>query len=207
MVRENSNRSNIAAIKALSDGYFSAHLIIQNDGQMLFSGYKPLVGIPTSANATTTTTAFQNGGGFGSLGFQRNMLANVGTPITTPIIRQMFGPQDNTNYQAAIIDNTGNIYGVGINTAANFGNGTLTTLTTFQQLNQYLPENKRAINIVFPSYQGFGGSTVLMQDGTMASAGISVRGWLGYETNATGTSATMPYWRYVVGFGPIDKVN
>jgi alpha-tubulin suppressor-like RCC1 family protein len=206
--RETSNRSNIAAIRSLSNGYHGADLIIQNDGQMFFSGWKALVGIPSSANSTQATTSFQNGGGFGTLGFQRNMLANVGTPITTPIIRKIYGPDNRDNYGAAIIDNTGNIYGTGYNVSGNFGIGTTTNITTsWQQLNQYLPENKRAKDVLFSGYSTVGGTIVLMQDGTIAVAGQNTRGWLPYETNATGQTTAMPYWRYAVGFGPLDKVN
>jgi hypothetical protein len=175
---------------------------------VFFSGLKSLVGIPSSANATQSTTSFQNGDGFGSLGFQRNMLANVGTPVTTPIVRYGGGPTSISQYTGAIIDNTGNVWGVGFNAGGTFGNGTVTNITTFQQLNQYFPESLRARNIMFNGYAGIqGGTIVSLEDGTIVVAGTNQSGMLPYETNATAaTSPAMPYYRYAIGFGKTDKI-
>jgi alpha-tubulin suppressor-like RCC1 family protein len=206
--RESSNRTDIAAIRGLTNTRESAHLIILDNGQVLFSGLKSLVGIPSSANATTSTPFFYNGDGFNTLGFQRNMLANVGNPITTPVVRYSAGPLTTSNYVGAIVDNTGNVYGVGYNGQGNFGNGTTTDLSTFQQLNQYFPENKRAINIIFSGYETTnGGAIVCLADGTIVTAGRNNAGSNPYEqyTGLTQTVA-MPYYRYCVGFGPIDKI-
>ena len=204
-VRENSNRSNIAAIGGFTDGRDSAHYIIQGDGQMLFSGYKPLAGIPTSANATTATTFFYNGDGFNTFGFQRNMLANVGTPIVTPRIRTTASPQTgSTYYRGVVMDNTGNVYATGYNTLANFGNGTTTNITNFQLLNQYFPgtgTTRRANDFILTGYENFhGGTIVTLRDGTMIAAGLNIRGSVPYEI--TPSSTATPYYTYVPGYEP-----
>ena len=202
-VRENSNRSNIAAIGCLNDGRDSAHLIIQNDGQVLFSGLKPLAGVPASANANTITTFFYNGDGFSSLGFQRNMLSNVGTPITTPKIHSAYSINSGSYYQGGILDNTGNLYAIGVNLLGNWGNTTTTQMLTFQYMNQYFPENKRASDFVVAGFDSnYGGATVALLDGSMISCGTNTYGACPYEIAPTTT--TMPLWKYVPGYTPAD---
>jgi alpha-tubulin suppressor-like RCC1 family protein len=172
---------------------------------MLFSGLKTLVGIPSSANATTSTPFFYNRDGFNTLGFQRNMLSNIGTPIRVPRVRYSAGPLTTANYVGAIIDNTGNVYGVGYNGVGNFGNGTTTNLSSFQQLNQYFPENKRAIDIIFAGYEtNNGGAIISLEDGSLITAGKNNCGSNPYEQYVNGESVAMPYYRYCIGFGPTD---
>ena len=204
-VRENSNRSNIAAIGGLTDSRSSAHYIIQGDGQMLFSGYKPSMGL--TANATTTTPFFYNAEGLSSLGFQRNMLANVGTPIVTPRTRSFASPATGSTYYGGIIlDNTGNVYATGYNGLGNFGNGTTTTtVAPFQLLNQYFPGtgSRIATNVVMSGYEnGHGGTIVTLRDGTMIGAGSDFRGSVPYESTPTQTPT--PFWKYIPGYTPAD---
>jgi alpha-tubulin suppressor-like RCC1 family protein len=207
-VRENSNRSNIAAIGGLTDSRSSAHYIIQGDGQMLFSGYKPTMGL---ANATTSTPFFYNAEGLSSLGFQRNMLANVGTPIVTPRVRSIASPATGyTYYGGVIMDNTGNVYATGYNGLGNFGNGTTTNITTtWQQLNQHFPgtgSTRRANDFIMSGYEnGSGGTIVTLRDGTMIGAGNNFRGTVPYETTPTQTST--PFWKYIPGYSPADVLS
>ena len=202
-VRENSNRSNIAAISTLSNGRDPNHLIIQNDGQVLFSGYKPYIGIPSSANATTSTPLFYNGDGFSSLGFQRNMLSNVGTPITAPKIHCASTPATEANYQWGILDNTGNLYAYGYNSNGNWGNTTTTDIATVQYMNQYFPFKKRAADFVLTGYgSSYGGAVIILTDGTMIGCGKNASGSIPYEP--TYSSTVMPIYKYLIGFSPTD---
>jgi hypothetical protein len=204
-IRENSNRSNIAAIGGFTSGRSGAHYIIQSDGQMLISGYKPFVGL--NANATTSTPFFYNGDGFNALGFQRNLLANVGTPIVTPRIRSFADPSTGgTYYQGVIMDNTGNVYATGYNGLGNFGNGTTTDIAPFQQLNQYFPgtgTTRQANDFLISGYTtGHGGIMVSLRDGTMIAAGNNFRGSVPYEVTPTQTS--MPFYKYIPNYTPAD---
>jgi alpha-tubulin suppressor-like RCC1 family protein len=203
-IRENSNRSNIAAIGGLTDGRNNSHYIIQNDGQMLFSGFKHLFGINSAANATQSTTFFYNGAGLSSLGFQRNMLANVGTPIVTPRTRTIASPiTGNTYYGGIILDNTGNVYATGYNTQGNFGNGTTTNIVAFQQLNQYFPgtgTGRVATNVLMSGDDTVhGGTIVVLQDGTIIAAGKNSKGSVPYQI--TPSETVTPLWSYVPGYG------
>jgi hypothetical protein len=199
-VRENSNRSNIAAIGGLTNGRDDVHFIIQNDGQMLFSGYKPMVGI---SNATTITSTFYNGDGFSSLGFQRNMLSNVGTPVVTPRIHSAFGPDTNQYYQAGILDNTGNLYAFGYNTLGNWGDTTTTDIASFKQLNQYFPSQKRATDFMMTGYlNSYGGAVIALSDGTLIGCGKNSSGSVPYEYVISGV--VVPVYKYLIGFSPVD---
>jgi hypothetical protein len=199
--RESSNRSNIVAIGGLTDGRDAAHLIIQSDGQMLFSGYKVMVGIPSSANATTSTPFFYNGDGFSSLGFQRNMLSNVG--VTTPKIHCGFSVTGGTNYQGGILDNTGNLYVTGYNSIGNWGDTTTTDITTFKYINQYFPNRQLASDFLMSgSGATHGGATIALLDGTLISCGKNVNGSAPYEYNPSSTPT--PFYRYVPGYSPSD---
>ena len=170
---------------------------------MLISGYKPFVGL--SANATVSTPFFYNGDGFNTLGFQRNMLANVGTPIVTPRIRSFAPPSTGgTYYQGIIMDNTGNVYATGYNGLGNFGNGTTTDIALWQLLNQYFPGtggSRIATNVLLSGYEnGSGGTIVALQDGTMIAAGNNFRGTVPYEVIPSQTS--MPFYKYIPGYDP-----
>jgi alpha-tubulin suppressor-like RCC1 family protein/cytoskeletal protein CcmA (bactofilin family) len=204
MTRENSNRSNIAAMGALNDGRDCAHLIIQNDGQVLFSGYKPLCGIPSAANATTTTTTFYNGDGFSSLGFQRNMLSNVGTPTMTPKIHCGASPFTGEYYQGGILDNTGNLYATGYNGVGNWGVGNTDLLTSFVQVNRFFPGQKRVSDFMFTGYQNAsGGTAIVLQDGSVIGCGKNTNGGMPYEVAISST--TIPAYRYLIGCSPLNN--
>jgi alpha-tubulin suppressor-like RCC1 family protein len=168
---------------------------------MLFSGYKLLFGL--TANATQSTPFFYNGEGLSSLGFQRNMLANVGTPIVTPRTRTIAGPQTGDDYYGGIVlDNTGNVYATGYNELGNFGNGTTQNIWLFQQLNQYFPgtgNSRVATNVIMSGYEDVhGGTIVVLQDGTMIAAGENKNGSVPYQITPSDTKT--PLWTYVPGY-------
>jgi hypothetical protein len=172
---------------------------------MLFSGYKPYAGIPSSANATASTPFFYNGDGFSSLGFQRNMLSNVGRPITTPKIHSACGPNTEGYYQVGVLDNTGNLYAYGYNTLGNWGDNTTTDMTTFQYMNQYFPLQKRASDFMMTGYtNSYGGVVIALLDGTLIGCGKNTSGSIPYEYATSST--ILPVYKYLIGFSPLDIV-
>jgi alpha-tubulin suppressor-like RCC1 family protein len=198
--RESTNRSNIAAIGTMTNSANNAHYLIQSDGQIFFAGYPRIFG----TNSTVPQTTFTAGIG----GFQRNMLANVGTPITTPIIKTSFAFSDteitNAFATTGLLDNTGNLYGCGYNGMGQLGNGiTAGTLYPFTLLNQYFPGNARAIDFTMHDWLNLSGGIVAgLQDGTVIAAGNSRYG--STPLALTESANAVPFWTYVPSFTPLN---
>jgi hypothetical protein len=170
---------------------------------VLFSGYKSLCGIPSAANATTTTTTFYNGDGFSSWGFQRNMLSNVGR-VMTPKIHCGASPFTGEYYMGGILDNTGNLYAMGYNGMGNFGVSNTDNLTSFVQLNQFFPGQKRASDFMFVGYQNAnGGTAIILQDGSVIGCGKNTNGAMPMEVAVSST--TIPAYRYLIGCSPLNN--
>jgi len=199
-VRENTNRSNIAAIGGLNMVNVG-HYIIQNDGQVLFTGNKRSFGVSVGA---TTQNVFYNGDGISSYGFQRNMLSNVGTVITTPKIKfhasaSQFQLTDTGNYWVMIKDNTGNLWATGNNIYGQLGLGNTVNINGFTYVNQFFtPANSVVYDFSMTGFITGVGSIVVLNDGRMLCAGKSDVGQAPYEIISTTT--TVPFWRPVIGF-------
>ena len=200
--RENTNRSNIAAIGGLQMVNVG-HYIIQNDGQVLFTGNKRSFGVTVGA---VTQNVFYNGDGISSYGFQRNMLANVGTFITTPKIKFCASASEQavanlSNYWAMFKDNTGNLWATGNNTIGQMGLGNTNNINGgFTYVNQFFtPANSIVHDFSMAGFLSFaGGTIVILNDGRMLTAGCNDDGQTPYEIISTNT--VVPYWRPVIGF-------
>jgi alpha-tubulin suppressor-like RCC1 family protein len=202
LVRESTNRSNIAAIGTITASSNNAHYLIQSDGQIFFAGFPRLFG----TNSTVSQTTFTAGIG----GFQRNMLANVGSPITKPKIRTSFSfDAVNTSNGFAVtvvLDNTGNLYGCGYNGQGVFGNGiTAGALYPLTLLNQYFPGNARATDFTTNGFITLSsGLAVGLRDGTMIVAGNSAYGSIPSGAILGNLANAVPFWSYVPSFTPLN---
>jgi len=198
--RESTNRSNIAAIGTITSSSNTAHYLVQSDGQIFFAGFPRLFG----TNSTVSQTTFIAGIG----AFQRNMLANVGTPITIPRIKTSFAFSDtetsNGYSTTAVLDNTGNLYGCGYNGQGQLGNGITTgALYPFTLLNQYFPGNARAVDFTMHDWLNVSGGIVAgLQDGTVIAAGNSRYG--STPLALTESANAVPFWTYCPGFTPLN---
>jgi alpha-tubulin suppressor-like RCC1 family protein/cytoskeletal protein CcmA (bactofilin family) len=200
--RENTNRSNIASIGGLQMVNVG-HYIIQNDGQVLFTGNKRSFGVTVGA---VTQNVFYNGDGISSYGFQRNMLANVGTFITTPKIAFCASASEQAvanlgNYWAMFKDNTGNLWATGNNTIGQMGLGNTNNINGgFTYVNRFFtPANSVVHDFSMSGFLQFSGATiVILNDGRMLTAGYNDNGQAPYEIVPSRT--TVPYWRPVIGF-------
>jgi alpha-tubulin suppressor-like RCC1 family protein len=199
-VRENTNRSNIAAIGGLNMVNVG-HYIIQNDGQVLFTGNKRSFGVSVGA---TTQNVFYNGDGISSYGFQRNMLANVGTFITTPQIKFHASASESqlantTAYWAMFKDNTGNLWATGNNRNGQLGVGNLVNINGFTYINQFFtPANSVVHDYNMTGFINAVGTIVVLNDGRMLCTGNNNATQAPYE--AVPSNTTVPYWRPAIGF-------
>jgi alpha-tubulin suppressor-like RCC1 family protein/cytoskeletal protein CcmA (bactofilin family) len=199
-VRENTNRSNIAAIGGLNMVNVG-HYIIQNDGQVLFTGNKRSFGVSVGA---TTQNVFYNGDGISSYGFQRNMLANVGTFITTPQIKfhasaSQFQLTDIGCYWAMFKDNTGNLWTTGNNKNGQLGVGNIDNINGFTYVNQFFtPANSAVHDFNMTGFIQSVGTIVVLNDGRMLCTGNNGAVQAPYE--AVPSNTAVPYWRPAIGF-------
>jgi alpha-tubulin suppressor-like RCC1 family protein/cytoskeletal protein CcmA (bactofilin family) len=199
-IRESTNRSNIAAIGTITATANNAHYLVQSDGQIFFAGFPRLFG----TNSAVSQTTFIAGVG----GFQRNMLANVGTPVTTPRVKSAFSFsstfQANGFATTAVLDNTGNLYGCGYNGQGIFGNGITTgALFPLTLLNQFFPGNARAVDFTMLGWVNESGGIVAgLQDGTMIATGNARQGSI--PVSLVSSPNSIPFWSYVPSFGPLN---
>jgi len=212
-IRESTNRSNIAAIGTVSCLSNNAHYIVQTDGQILFSGARNLF-VSTPATAALTFTA-------PSGGFQYNMLPSATTGIV-PRIQSACSPLNPALYYystVGLLDNTGNLYGLGYNTNGQLGTGTAipdANIYPFTLLNQYMPGNARVADFLMNQFVNRSGGTIVsLTDGTMMCVGNTWSGSIpiavappSYGTTGPlyiGNNIPVPYWTYVPGFGPQNQ--
>ena len=110
-----------------------------------------------------------------------------------------------------MLDNTGNLYGLGYNGMGQLGTGTEVSYGNqypFTLLNSYMPGNAKVTDFLTINWQIFtGGTTVARSDGTLMTAGNA--SYVGASPLATYNLLpnAIPWFTYVPGFGPQNVIS
>jgi alpha-tubulin suppressor-like RCC1 family protein len=178
-----------------------ANAVIKNDGKVYFSGRNNDNCFGNGIANNSANTQFINTAQLDNAGFQGKMLEN-GNGIVPKV---GFSGTNDIGYGACfVLDNTGQLWACGTNYGGLLGTGDIAniTLSAFKKCTIGGSIPVIDFRVVGLNQEG-AGIIVILQDGSMWSAGYEVNGSLG--TFYTVTNVSLISFRPLVGFEPNSK--